>query len=110
MQQNPVGMEGITAAGYRPVYKRGNRKKHCAKQKSLPYVCCATDIAPERPYTTPMATFDIFTREADGAPLWVEAAESLEVAKARIVELSSVGGAYGIYDSVSATWVIPCKE
>ncbi|MGB9245166.1 MAG: hypothetical protein WCC03_17590 [Candidatus Acidiferrales bacterium] len=57
-----------------------------------------------------MTTFDIFTREADGAPLWVEAADSLEVAKARIVELTSVGGAYGIYDSESGKWVIPFKE
>ncbi len=57
-----------------------------------------------------MTTFDIFMREADGAPLWIEAADSLGVAKARIVELTSVGGAYGIYDSVSATWVVPFNE
>ena len=57
-----------------------------------------------------MTTFDIFVREADGAPLWIEAAESLDVAKARIVELSSVGRAYGISDSVSATSVIPFNE
>jgi hypothetical protein len=57
-----------------------------------------------------MTTFDIFTREADGAPLWKEAAESLEAAKARIVELTSACGAYGIYDSVSAKWVTPFKE
>jgi hypothetical protein len=57
-----------------------------------------------------MTTFDIFMREADGAPVWKEAAESLEVAKVRVVELASRGGAYGIYDSVSAEWVIPFKE
>ena len=51
-------------------------------------------------------SFDIFQQLPDGAPIWIEAAPSLEQAKERLAELVvSKPGSYAIYDSYQAVFV-----
>ena len=57
--------------------------------------------------------FDILRMDGDGAPVWVEAAASMEVAKTRIGKLGrSFPGEYLIFHSKTAKVVasIQCEE
>lgn len=53
-------------------------------------------------------TFDIFKQLPDGAPIWIEATDTLHEAKQRVAELSSAQpGYYAIYDSRADFFVVP---
>jgi hypothetical protein len=47
-------------------------------------------------------SYNIFKRDAGGAPIWVEAVQDLETAKSRIIELSAEApGQYGVFSQKS---------
>ena len=53
-------------------------------------------------------SFDIFQQLPDGAPLWIEAAPSLEQAEERLAELViSKPGSYAIFDASQGVFVTP---
>jgi len=52
--------------------------------------------------------FDIFMRLADGHPVWIKAAESLEEAKKQLMELSArTPGDYFIFNSINGEVIEP---
>ena len=54
----------------------------------------------------PSQSYDIFRRDADGDPVWVEAVADLETAKGRIIELSAAApGQYVVFSQRSGRMV-----
>lgn len=52
--------------------------------------------------------YDIFLKLPDGAPLWIEAVQSLELAKTRLASLTTLQpGDYIVYD-LSRNQVVAC--
>jgi hypothetical protein len=50
----------------------------------------------------PAANFDILKRHEDGSYIWLEAAESVQIAKARLQELcAKTPGEYFVFDQTS---------
>jgi hypothetical protein len=58
------------------------------------------------------ATYDIFRRLPDGAPIWIETAQSLDLVKTRLAALTEIQPAdYIVYDlSQNQVLVLGCEH
>lgn len=57
------------------------------------------------------ATYDIFMAFADGGPIWIEAVQGLENAKARLMLLHAAhSGDYFVYDPTSSKIVATVEQ